>query len=70
MNAMTDLGIIDYSYKEEYDKIQGIFIYTLHFLLLHTNRMYSTRGAAFSPTQCHEQAMGYMAQVVREAVRA
>lgn len=68
MSVALDLGITDYTYKADYDRSRGVFIYTLHFSLMHTHRMYSVRGSAASPTQCHEAAMSYMDSVMREAV--
>jgi hypothetical protein len=63
---MNDLGLTYYSLTIDYK--QGAFVYTLHFSLLATNGLYSTRGTAATPQQCIDQATSYIAQVVREAV--
>jgi hypothetical protein len=61
---MTDLGITDFDFHAELKS--GAYVYTLHFVLLTTSGMYSTRGQAPTFLQAAEQAMSYVASVVRE----
>lgn len=46
------------------------FWYQIIFRLAYTNKTYSEEAVAASPTQAYEYAMGYMSQVMRDAVPA
>jgi hypothetical protein len=61
---MTDLGITDFDFHAELKS--GVYVYTLHFVLLTTSGMYSTRGQAPTPLQAMEEAMSYIAFIIRD----
>ena len=63
---MSNLGLHDY--RLTIDSAPNRFEWCISFFFEETGIYYTAAGAAMSPTQCFDAAMGFVAECMREAV--